>query len=140
MGLRHTQLNGPGCIDMLEVLLMPATDDFKFDPKAKPDSPTSYRSKFSHEDEEAVPGYYRVYLQDSHVKAELTATERVGIHRYTFPQTENARCLLDLAHAGDAGTDAATPDAPPTPSIRWSSLRIVGNATTVVGRCTAIWA
>src|SRR5260370_17456374 len=127
MGLRHTQLNGPGCIDMFDVLLMPATDDFKFDPQAKPDSPTSYRSKFSHADEEAVPGYYRVYLQDSHIKAELTATERVGIHCYTFPQSENARFLLDLAHAGDAGTDAPNPDAPPTPSIPCPTPQIVGN-------------
>jgi predicted alpha-1,2-mannosidase len=140
LGFSHTHLSGTGCIDMLDVLLMPATDDFKFDPKARPDSPTSYRSKFSHEDEEAVPGYYRVYLQNSHVKAELTATERVGIHRYTFPQSENARFLLDLAHAGDAGTDAANPDAPPTPSVRWSSLKIVGNDTIVGGRCTDIWA
>ncbi len=106
LGFSHTHLSGTGCIDMLDVLLMPATDDFKFDPQAKPDSPTSYRSRFSHNDEEAVPGYYRVYLQDSKVKAELTATERVGIHRYTFPQSDNARFLLDLAHAGDAGTDA----------------------------------
>src|SRR5258707_13045171 len=140
LGFSHTHLSGTGCIDMLDVLLMPATDDFKFDPQAKPDSPTSYRSKFSHADEEAVPGYYRVYLQDSRVKVELTATERVGIHRYTFPQSENARFLLDLAHAGDAGTDAATPDAPPTPSIRWSSLKIVGNDKIVGGRCTDIWA
>ena len=140
LGFSHTHLSGTGCIDMLDVLLMPATDDFKFDPQAKPDSPTSYRSRFSHSDEEAVPGYYSVYLQDSHVKAELTATERVGIHRYTFPQSENARFLLDLAHAGDAGTDAANPDAPPTPSVRWSSLKIVGNDTIVGGRCTDIWA
>jgi predicted alpha-1,2-mannosidase len=140
LGFSHTHLSGTGCIDLLDVLLMPATDDFKFDPEAKPDSPMSYRSRFSHADEEAVPGYYRVYLQDSRVKAELTATERVGIHRYTFPQSDNARFLLDLAHAGDAGTDAANPDAPPTPSIRWSSLKIVGNDAIVGGRCTDIWA
>jgi predicted alpha-1,2-mannosidase len=136
LGFSHTHLSGTGCIDMLDVLLMPATDDFKFDPHAKPDSPTSYRSRFSHSDEEAVPGYYRVYLQDSHVKAELTATERVGIHRYTFPQSDNARFLLDLAHAGDAGTD---PGVPPVPSVRWSIIKVMGNDTIVGGRCTDIW-
>ena len=140
LGFSHTHLSGTGCIDMLDVLLMPATDDFKFDPQAKPDSATSYRSRFSHTDEEAVPGYYRVYLQNSKVKAELTATERVGIHRYTFPQSDRACFLLDLAHAGDAGTDSANPDAPPTPSVRWSSLKVVGNDTIVGGRCTDIWA
>jgi predicted alpha-1,2-mannosidase len=136
LGFSHTHLSGTGCIDMLDVLLMPATDDFKFDPQAKADSPTSYRSRFSHADEEAVPGYYRVMLQDSHVKAELTATERVGIHRYTFPQSESARFLLDLVHAGDAGSD---PGVPPTPSVRWASLKIVGKDTIVGGRCTDIW-
>ncbi len=140
LGFSHTHLSGTGCIDMLDVLLMPSTDDFKFDPQAKPDSPTSYRSRFSHSDEEAVPGYYRVYLQDSHVKAELTATERGGIHRYTFPQSDNARFLLDLAHAGDAGTDAENPDAPPPPSVRWSTIKVIGNDTIVGGRCTDIWA
>jgi predicted alpha-1,2-mannosidase len=140
LGFSHTHLSGTGCIDMLDVLLMPATEDFKFDPEAKPDSPASYRSRFSHEDENAVPGYYSVFLQGSKVKAELTATERVGVHRYTFPRSDDARFLLDLAHAGDAGTDAANPGAPPTPSVRWANLKIVGNDTIVGGRCTDIWA
>jgi predicted alpha-1,2-mannosidase len=140
LGFSHTHLSGTGCIDLLDFLLMPATDDFRFDPSAKPDSPTSYRSRFSHANEESVPGYYRVLLRDSRVKAELTATERVGVHRYTFPQSNNACFLLDLAHAGDAGTDAANPEAPPPSSIRWSSLKIVGNDTIVGGRCTDIWA
>jgi len=134
LGFSHTHLSGTGCADLLDVLLMPATDDFKFDPQAKPDSPTSYRSRFSHNDEEAVPGYYRVYLQDSKVKAELTATERVGIHRYTFPKSDNARFLLDLAHAGGANGNG------PVPDVRWSSLSIVGNDTIVGGRCTDLWA
>ena len=140
LGFSHTHLSGTGCIDLLDVLLMPATDDFKFDPTAAPGSATCYRSRFSHSDEEATPGYYRVFLQDSKVKAELTATERVGIHRYTFPESDNARFLLDLAHAGDAGTDTEHPELPPTPSVRWASLKIIGNDTIVGGRCTDIWA
>src|SRR3984957_19474340 len=78
LGFSHTHLSGTGCIDMLDFLLMPATDDFHFDPSAAVDSPTSYRAKFSHADEVAIPGYYSVKLQDSKVHAELTATERVG--------------------------------------------------------------
>jgi predicted alpha-1,2-mannosidase len=140
LGFSHTHLSGTGCIDLLDVLLMPATDDFEFDPQAKPGSPQCYRSRFSHSDEEAVPGYYRVLLQDSNVKAELTATERVGLHRYTFPKSEHARFLLDLAHAGDAGTDANHPELPPTPSVRWSTLTVVGKDTIVGGRCTDVWA
>jgi predicted alpha-1,2-mannosidase len=138
LGFSHTHLSGTGCIDMLDFLLMPATDDFKFDPMAKKDSPESYRSPFSHADEQAVPGYYSVVLQGSKVKAELTATERVGIHKYTFPATDNAHFLLDLIHGGDAGADPAHPDMVP-PATRWSVLKVVGNDTIVGGRCMDVW-
>src|SRR5580692_5800020 len=63
LGFSHTHLSGTGCIDMLDFLLMPATDDFHFDPHAAVDSPASYRAHFSHSDEVAVPGYYSVKLQ-----------------------------------------------------------------------------
>jgi predicted alpha-1,2-mannosidase len=138
LGFSHTHLSGTGCIDLLDFLLMPATDDFKFDPKALPGSAECYRSKFSHSQEEAVPGYYSVYLQDSHVKAELTATERTGLHRYTFPKSNNARFLLDLAHGGDAGADPTHPNVT-LPGVRWSNLKIVSNDTIAGGRCTDIW-
>src|SRR3954453_2248880 len=81
LGFSHTHLSGTGCIDMLDFLLMPATDDFHFDPTAVVDGPASYRAHFSHADETAVPGYYSVKLQESKVKAELTATERAGFHK-----------------------------------------------------------
>ena len=81
LGFSHTHLSGTGCIDMLDFLVMPATDDFHFDPAAAVDGPTSYRAHFSHADEVAKPGYYSVLLQESKVKAELTATERVGFHK-----------------------------------------------------------
>ena len=139
LGFSHTHLSGTGCIDMLDVLLMPATDDFKFDPKAAAGSPACYRSKFSHSEEEATPGYYRVYLQDSKVKVELTATERTGIHRYTFPKSDNARFLLDLAHAGDAGSGCRTSRTSADASIRWSSMKIVGKDTIMGARCTDVW-
>ena len=73
------------------------------------------------------------------MNVELTATERTGVHRYTFPKSDNAHFLLDLAHAGDAGTDAAHPELPPTPSIRWSSIKIIGKDTIVGSRCTDVW-
>ena len=61
-----------------------------------PDS--GYRSRFSKKDEFASPGYYSVLLKDYDVKVELTATQRAGFHRYTFPETKNARVILDLGH------------------------------------------
>jgi len=57
-----------------------------------------YSSRFSHDQEHATPGYYSVFLQDPKVTVELTATERCGFHKYTFPAAENAHLILDLAH------------------------------------------
>src|SRR6266702_2894155 len=138
LGFSHTHLSGTGCIDMLDFLLMPATDDFHFDPNAAVDSPASYRAHFSHTDEVAVPGYYSVVLQESKVKAELTATERVGFHRYTFPGSQKSCFLLDLTHVGLNQSDPTKPVVPPP--IRWSSLKVVGNDTIVGGRSTDVWA
>ena len=129
LGFSHTHLSGTGCIDMLDVLLMPATDDFKFDPMAGVDSKTSYRSKFSHNSEVMVPGYYKVFLEDSRVTAELTATERTGLHKYTFPQSDKACFLLDMMH-----TDPHQKDP-----VRWASLAIVGNDSIVGARCMDVW-
>lgn len=129
LGFSHTHLSGTGCIDMLDVLLMPATDDFKFDPMAGIDAKTSYRSKFSHESEVAVPGYYKVHLDDSKVTAELTATERTGMHRYTFPQSDKSCFLLDMMH-----TDPHQKDP-----VRWASLKVVGNDSIVGARQMDVW-
>ena len=138
LGFSHTHLSGTGCIDMLDFLVMPATDDFHFDPAAAVDGPTSYRAHFSHADEIATPGYYSVALQESKVKAELTATERVGFHKYTFPASQKSCILVDLMHVGINIPDVHNPVAIPPP-IKWSSLRVVGNDTIVGGRSTDVW-
>ena len=63
-----------------------------------------YRSRFSHENEVAEPGYYRVKLDDYEVVAELTSTPRVGIHRYTFPESDKAHLIFDIGHRqGESG-------------------------------------
>ncbi len=141
LGFSHTHLSGTGCIDMLDFLVMPATDDFHFDPNAAVDGPTSYRAKFSHADEIAIPGYYSVKLQGSKVHAELTATERVGLHKYTFPASQKSVFLVDLQHSGINAPDLTNPVPQKIPPpIRWSSLKVVGNDTIVGGRSTDIWA
>ncbi len=137
LGFSHTHLSGTGCIDLLDFLLMPATDDFHFDPIAAIDSPTSYRAHFSHDDEVAAPGYYSVKLQESKVKAELTATERVGFHKYTFPKSEKAHFLLDLMHGGPNQSDPGKP--PAVPPVRWAFLKVIGNDTIVGGRSQDVW-
>ena len=137
LGFSHTHLSGTGCIDLLDFLLMPATDDFRFDPHAAVDSPESYRAHFSHADEVATPGYYSVKLQESKVHAELTATERVGFHKYTFPASQKSCFLLDLTHSGRNESD---PKKPEPNLINWSSLHIIDNQTIVGGRSTNVWA
>ena len=64
-----------------------------------------YESAYSHQEEAASPGYYAVNLKDYGIKAELTATERVGFHRYTFPQTDNAHIILDVTHSLTPGRE-----------------------------------
>ena len=58
-----------------------------------------YESAYSHSEEEASPGYYAVQLKDYNIKAELTATERAGFHRYTFPETKDAHFIIDVTHS-----------------------------------------
>ncbi|MEI6680330.1 MAG: GH92 family glycosyl hydrolase [Mariniphaga sp.] len=69
--------------------------------------PKGYESGYSHTEEEATPGYYAVQLKDYNVKAELTATERAGFHRYTFPETDNAHIIIDVTHSLTADRDAS---------------------------------
>lgn len=68
--------------------------------------PKGYESAYSHDEEEASPGYYAVQLKDYGIKAELTATERAGFHRYTFPQTNNAHIIIDVTHSLTPNRDA----------------------------------
>lgn len=92
-GFSHTHLSGTGCTDLGDVLFRPTSRkvDIKADTLVAPAS-------FSHDDETAVPGYYRVKLNDEEILAELTATTRTGLHRYTFAEDRPAQIIIDLAH------------------------------------------
>ena len=96
IGFTHTHLSGTGIGDYGDILLMPVVGSVSLDCGA--DSIAAYRSRFSHERESAVPGYYSVVLDDYGVRAELTATTRAGMHRYTFPAADSAAVVVDLAH------------------------------------------
>lgn len=95
LGFSHTHLSGTGCGCLGDVMLMPTVGDLHLDAGSPGDG---YSSKFSHDQETATPGYYRVYLQTPGVTAELTASERCGFHKYTFPASDQAHIILDLAH------------------------------------------
>ncbi len=98
MGFSHTHLSGTGCGDLLDFLVMPGTGRAKILPGTREHPETGYRSRFDHRDEIVEPGYYSVLLKDYGVRAELTVTQRTGLHKYTFPASKNAYLILDLQH------------------------------------------
>ncbi len=101
MGFSHTHLSGTGISDLADVLIMPFVGKIRMFPGKKDGSDDGYRSKFSHYEENAVPGYYNVVLKKHNIKAELTSDHFSGYHRYTFPETDSARVIIDLQHGLD---------------------------------------
>ena len=95
-GFSHTHLSGTGCSDYGDVLLMPTVGEQCVDGDTGNRQILPYASPFSHEKETAAPGYYSVFLDRYGVKAELTATKRAALHRYTFPESDDAGFILDL--------------------------------------------
>ncbi|MEG2945492.1 MAG: GH92 family glycosyl hydrolase [Bacteroidales bacterium] len=98
-GFSHTHLSGTGCGDYGDVLLMPTVGKQVYDPVNLKSQQLSWASGFSHQNEQATPGYYSVFLDRYGVKAELTATHRGALHRYTFPESSEAGFILDLDYS-----------------------------------------
>lgn len=96
MGFSQTHLSGTGAPEYCDVLFMPTVGEIQILPGDEKDSKTGYRSSFSHDNEKASPGYYSVWLDDYNVKAEMTATTRTSMQRYTFPESSSANIIIDL--------------------------------------------
>lgn len=106
VGFAHTHLSGTGIGDLGDVLLMPATGDIQPERGVVGNRTSGYYSLFSHREETAQPGYYAVRLQRYGILAELTATERVGFHQYTFPAASKVGVVIDLEEGiGDRPTE-----------------------------------
>lgn len=90
-GFSHTRLSGTGASDLIDITLMPTSS-----------GRTS--SAFTHDEEKARPGYYQVMLKDEGINAELTTTQRNGIHRYQYPAGKDAEIILDMDHSADKGS------------------------------------
>ncbi|HET8553704.1 MAG TPA: GH92 family glycosyl hydrolase, partial [Rhodanobacteraceae bacterium] len=156
MGFSHTHLSGTGASDMLDVLVMPAQGEVLLDPGERGLPDANFRSRYDavvrpdtipddmvghpghgyrsrYDDESARPGYYRVHLTDHDILAELTATLRAGLHRYTFKGKGDGHLLVDFAH-GYHGN----PDKPA--KVSDATLKVVGNDTLVGGRRVHQWA
>lgn len=90
-GFSHTHLSGTGIFDYCDILFMPTTGEPKF-------KNTEYSSSFKKKNEFASPGYYKTRLDKYNIDVELTATTRAGMHRYTYPSTQQANIIIDLQH------------------------------------------
>ena len=130
VGFSHTHLSGTGHSDLGDILIMPTTGELKLNPGTSDKPESGYRSRFSHDTEKSVPGYYEVMLDDYKVKAQLTATPRVGVHQYTFPKGQDARIILDLNH-GIYNYDGKT---------LWAQVRVENDTLLTGYRITNGWA
>ena len=124
-GFSHTHLSGTGVSDYGDVLFMPFTGQDFFDNGYKTSPDSGYSSYFSHANEAAEAGYYRVNLSTYGIDVELTATERVGFHHYTYPANERKKVILDLTHR-DKLLDA--------------DITIIGNSVLSGKRISDAWA
>ncbi|MDP4238422.1 MAG: GH92 family glycosyl hydrolase [Bacteroidota bacterium] len=98
-GFSHTHLSGTGVPELFDILVMPMTGEAKTIAGDVTKSGSGYMSRFSHENEEAKPGYYKVLLSDFNILAELTATAHSGFHRYTYPHNSTGHLIFDLNHS-----------------------------------------
>jgi predicted alpha-1,2-mannosidase len=94
-GFSHTHLSGTGVSDYGDILLMP-TNAINFNNGSN--KKEGYRAHFSHDNEIAQPGYYKVHLDSTGIDVELTVSKRSGIHKYQFPSEQNQFLILDLEH------------------------------------------
>ncbi len=98
LGFSHTHLNGVGEPEYRDVLFMPTTGKVQLNPMSLGKKGSGYGSAFDHKHEKASPGFYSVLLKDYNIQAELTTTLRAGFHKYTFPQSDSAHIVIDLAY------------------------------------------
>lgn len=130
VGFSHTHLSGTGHSDLGDILIMPTTGELKLNPGRAESPEEGYRSRFRHDTEHAKAGYYEVMLDDYKVKAQLTATPRTGVHKYTYPKGEDGRIILDLNH-GIYNYDG---------KVLWSNLRVENDTLLTGYRITNGWA
>ena len=129
VGFSHTHLSGTGHSDLGDILIMPTTGKIQTNPGTSDAPEAGYRARFSHDTEKCSPGYYEVKLEDYDILAQLTATQRVGMHRYTFPSGQ-AQFILDLGH-GIYNYQGKT---------LWSYLRVENDTLLTGYRITNGWA
>ncbi|WP_299664742.1 GH92 family glycosyl hydrolase [uncultured Polaribacter sp.] len=99
LGFSHTHLSGTGIGDLGDFLFMPFTGKAKTTAGTAENPDAGYRSRFSHEKETSIPGYYSVDLLDYDIKAELTSSKRAGFHKYTFLNDDSRGLIINMKHS-----------------------------------------
>ena len=127
-GFTHLHLGGTGISDLGDILVMPYTGELATNPGSRKDPGTGYASRYAHDQEQARPGFYSVVLLDHDVHVALTATERVGLHRYRYPADKQAHLAIDLQFENGGGR------------VVESRLRRIDEDTVVGYRRSAGWA
>ena len=130
VGFSHTHFSGTGHSDLGDFLVMPTVGPLQLEPGTKGDPKSGFRSAYSHANETAEAGYYKVKLDDENILAEMTATTRVGMHQYTFPASDNSHIILDLMHGIYNYEDKNV----------WTFVRVENDHTIVGYRQTNGWA
>lgn len=140
VGFSHTHFSGTGHSDLGDFLVMPTVGPLQLEPGTKGDPKSGFRSAFSHANETAEAGYYKVLLEDDNILAEMTTTTRVGFHQYTFlnpavtapgsDMTSDAHIVLDLMHGIYDYDDKNV----------WTFARVEGDRRIVGYRQTNGWA
>ena len=128
LGFSHTHLSGTGIGDYGDIRFMPTIGNIRVNPGDADHPDEGYASRFSHKKESAATGYYVVHLDDYDIDVELTATERVGVQRYIFPQSDQAHIILDFK------------EAVTTEKILASEIKIIGDHEIAGLRRTDGWA
>ncbi|WP_118194804.1 GH92 family glycosyl hydrolase [Albibacterium indicum] len=130
VGFSHTHFSGTGHSDLGDILVMPTQGKLQLNPGTADHPENGYRSLYNHDNELAEPNYYRVKLDDHQIKAELTTTTRVGMHRYTYPASDASHLILDLT-AGIYNYDGKNV---------WTVVRVLNDSTLTGYRQTNGWA
>ena len=127
IGFSHTHLSGTGRGELLDVLFMPFTGETDFETGTRENPEKGYRSPFSHKNETASPGYYKVLLDKYKIEVELTASTRAGFHQYTYPENSEQKLIIDLFHSLKSDL------------ISYGKLKIVNDSLIVGSRKSRGW-
>ncbi|OIP84506.1 MAG: alpha-mannosidase [Porphyromonadaceae bacterium CG2_30_38_12] len=127
IGFSHTHLSGTGRGELLDVLFMPFTGETNFEAGTRENPEKGYRSPFSHKNEIASPGYYKVLLDKYKIEVELTASTRAGFHQYSYPEKSEQKVMIDLFHSLKSDI------------ISYGNLKIVNDSLIVGSRKSRGW-